>query len=159
MRVTETQLPGVGVRHEFETESGRRVGVIVHRDGRREIVTYGADDPDACATLFELSADGARTLAELLGASQVSEAVAAVRQDIAGLGIEWIRLDDGSPAVGTTIMSGQFRSKTGASIVAVLRGQDSVPAPEPEFELLAGDTVVAVGTDDGLTALRDLLSP
>ena len=30
--VQETQLPGVGVRHEFDTHRGDRVGVIVHRD-------------------------------------------------------------------------------------------------------------------------------
>ena len=36
--VTETPLPGVGVRYEFTTEADERVGVIVHRGGRREVV-------------------------------------------------------------------------------------------------------------------------
>ena len=34
--VRETQLPGVGVKHDFTTVDGRDVGVLVHRDGRRD---------------------------------------------------------------------------------------------------------------------------
>ena len=35
--VRETMLPGVGVRHEFETADGERVAVLTHRGGRREL--------------------------------------------------------------------------------------------------------------------------
>ncbi len=156
--VSETHLPGVGVRHEFDTESGERVGVIVHRDGRREMVVYDRDDPDACTSVVLLSVNDTRTMAELLGASQVTEAVAAVRHDIKGLSIEWIELSDGSTSVGTTIAQGQFRTRTGASIVAVMRNDESVPAPEPDFCFRSGDVVVAVGTVEGLASLRSLLA-
>lgn len=158
-QVEETQLPGVGVRHEFDTEAGERVGVIVHRDGRRELVVYDSDDPDACTSMLNLSTDDTRTLAELLGASQVTEAVTAVQQRIEGLTIEWLTLTDGSPAIGRTIREGEYRTRTGASIVAVLRGEESVPAPDPEFAFQPGDTAVAVGTVEGLAALRTLLAP
>lgn len=157
--VRETQLPGVGVRHEFDTEHGQRIGVIVHRDGRREVVVYRRDDPDACSTVLDLTAESARTIAELLGASQVSETVAAVQQDIEGLAIEWIQIPATSPVVGTTIREGEYRTRTGASIVAIIRGDTSVPAPEPEFSFAAGDVAVAVGTVEGLAALRALLAP
>jgi TrkA domain protein len=156
--VRETHLPGVGVRHEFDTESGDHVGVIVHRDGRREIVVYDSADPDACSSLVDLSADDTRTMSELLGASQVTEAVTAVQQNIEGLAIEWIQLDDDSTIAGTTITDGQYRTQTGTSIVAVIRGDQSVPAPDPEFRFIAGDVVVAVGTVEGLATLRSLLS-
>lgn len=156
--VQETKLPGVGVRHEFDTDTGDRVGVIVHRDGRREIVVYDRNDPDACSTMVDLSASDTRTMAELLGASQVTEAVAAVQQNIDGLAIEWIALTDSSTAIGSTIRDGEYRTHTGASIVAVIRGDQSVPAPDPEFAFDSGDTVVAVGTTDGLAALRHRLT-
>lgn len=156
--VSETHLPGVGVRHEFDTESGERVGVIVHRDGRREIVTYDRDDPDACSGLVELSSNDTRTMAELLGASQVTEAVAAVRYDIKGLAIEWIEVHPSSSAIRSTIRDGEYRTRTGASIVAVIRGDHTVPAPDPDFEFVAGDVAVAVGTVEGLASLRALLS-
>ncbi len=44
--VTEVRLPRVGVRHEFTTAEGERIGVLSHRNGRREIVVYDRDDPD-----------------------------------------------------------------------------------------------------------------
>ncbi len=103
-KVRETQLPGVGVRPEFDTESGNHVGVVVHRDGRREIVVYDNDDPDACSTMVDLSPDDTRTMSELLGASQVTEAVSAVQHNIDGLASEWIQLTTHSSAVNATNM-------------------------------------------------------
>jgi len=157
--VRETKLPGVGVRHEFTTQVGRDVGVIVHHDGRREILVYDEADPDKCSSIMRLSGSDTQTLAELLGASHVTETVAAVQQEIEGLGIEWVDLPADSPAIGTTIGEGEFRTKTGASIVAAMRDGTSVPAPGPDFSFRAGDVVAAVGTLEGLASLRLLLSP
>ncbi len=156
--VYETKLPGVGVRHDFVTEDGDRVGVIVHRSGRREIVVYDADDPDACSPMLGLSSSDTRIMGELLGASQVVEAVGAVQHEIDGLAIEWIQLPRVSSAIGYTIGDGTYRTRTGASIVAVVRGDTTVPAPTPEYRFAVGDTVVAVGTTEGLVRLRDLMT-
>jgi TrkA domain protein len=155
--VRETKLPGVGVRHEFTTENGDDIGVLVHHDGRREILVYDSDDPDKCSTLVSLSASDTRTVSELLGASRVTEAVSAVQQEIEGLAIEWIELSATSPAAGATIGDGMYRTKTGSSIVAVIRDGESIPAPGPEFPLLAGDVIVGVGTADGLAMMRELI--
>lgn len=157
--VRETKLPGVGVRHDFTTEDGDDIGVLVHRDGRREIVAYDEDDPDACTTVVQLSSGDTQTLSELLGASQVTEAVGAVLHEIEGLGIEWMTIVSDSHAVGMSIGDGELRTKTGASIVAVVRAETTIPAPGPEFEFAAGDVIVAVATLDGLAALRTLLDP
>jgi TrkA domain protein len=154
--VTETQLPGVGVRYEFTTADGQRVGVLSHRGGRREILVYDRRDPDAATGLLQLSAEDTQTLSELLGASQVAVGIAAAQQQIEGLAIDWLRLPPGSAFVGSTIGDGAFRTRTGASIVAVVRGSTSVPAPEPEFRFEADDVAVAVGTPEGLAQLRDL---
>jgi len=155
--VRETKLPGVGVRHEFTTEHGDDVAVLVHHDGRREILVYDSDDPDVCSSIVNLSASDTRTVSELLGASRVTEAVSAVQQEIEGLAIEWIELTANSSASGATIGDGMYRTKTGSSIVAVIRGGESIPAPGPEFGLLAGDVIVAVGTTEGLTSMRELI--
>jgi TrkA domain protein len=40
----------------------------------------------------------------------------------------------------------QARSRTGVSIVAVLRAQTAFPAPTPDSGFQAGDTAVVVGT-------------
>jgi TrkA domain protein len=156
--VRETKLPGVGVRHEFTTGGGQQVGVLVHRDGRREIIAYDRADPDACSSIVELSADDTRTMSELLGGSRVTQAVEqAVQQTIEGLAIEWIELPAGGASVGTTIGDGAYRTKTGASIVAIIRGDTTIPAPGPDAAFAAHDVVVAVGTSEGLAALREIL--
>ncbi len=156
--VRETPLPGVGVRHDFVTSDGRSIGVLVHRDGRREILVYGADDPDTCTTTLSLSNEDAHTLNELLGASRVSEAVGAIQQEIEGLVIEWITVSGQSPAVGTSIGDGAYRARTGTSLVAVVRADQPIPAPGPEFVFAAADVVVAIGTPEGLDLLRQLLT-
>lgn len=155
--VRETKLPGVGVRYEFTAEDGRDVGVIVRHDGRREVIAYDAEDPDACRSLLSLAEGDTNTLAELLGVNNVTETVAEIRQEIEGLAIEWIELGTSSAVINGSIGKGAFRSRTGASIVAIMRQGDAIPAPEADFVLAASDVVVAVGTADGLKSLRTLL--
>jgi len=154
--VTEIKLPGVGVRHEFATAAGERLAVLSHRTGRREIAVYDRADPDACTTVLHLNPDDTRTLADLLGGNPVSEAVTAVQQ-LEGLAIDWIRLPASAVQAGFTIGEGRLRTRTGSSVVAIVRGDTTVPAPGPDAELLPGDVVVAVGTPEGLRAVRDIL--
>ena len=157
--VRETQLPGVGVKHDFTTADGRDVGVLVHRDGRRDIVVYDADDPDRVRCRSPSAAADTRTLAELLGTSQVNTAVQAVQHEIEGLAIEWLTLEAASPSSGKTIGDGEFRTRTGVSIVAVIRNDAPFPAPDPNFGLESGDVLVCVGTAEGLDRVRELIAP
>lgn len=154
--VTEIRLPGVGVRHEYTTAEGERVGVVAHRNGRHEIVVYDRRDPDKCTAILHLSADDTRTMAEILGAPHLSEALSSI-QRVEGLAIDWITVPSRSRSVGSTIGEGQFRSRTGASIVAVVRGNVPLPSPGPDHRFEAGDVAVSVGTPEGLARLRELL--
>lgn len=154
--VTETQLPGVGVRHEFSTVAGERVAVLSHRTGRREIALYDRADPDSCTTVLHLNPDDTRTLADLLGGGPLSEAAAGI-QRLAGVAIDWLPINAGSGHAGSTIGDARLRTRTGSSVVAVIRGDETIPAPGPETVLAVDDLVVAVGTPEGLRQLRDLL--
>lgn len=156
--IEETLLPGVGVRHEFRSESGDRVSVVTHRGGRREIAMYDRRDPDACTGVIHLSIDETRLLADLLGATHVGETARVVEQEIEGLGIDWVTVPPESTYAGATIGDGAFRTRTGVSIVAVLRDGTTIPAPGPDQVFDAGDVLVAVGTPDGLEQLRSLLA-
>jgi TrkA domain protein len=157
--VTGTQLPGVGVRYEFTTSGGERIAVLLHRSGRREIAVYASDDPDRSTTVLHLDDDDSRTLADVLGANQVTEALNSVQQPVAGLVLDWVPVSSGAAGAGATIGAGDFRSRTGASIVAVVRGDTTIAAPGPDQVLEPGDVAVAVGTVDGLAKLRALLGP
>ena len=87
--VRETNLPGVGVRHDFVTADGSDVSVLVHHDGRREIMVWDSDDPDVCHTVLSLSPADSATLNELLGGGRVTEAISEVQHEIEGLVIDW----------------------------------------------------------------------
>ncbi len=147
--VEETLLPGVGVRHDFSTEDGRRLGVIVHRSGRRELLIYKKDDPDACRVV-QLGDEDLRVLVELLGGTQIVERVANLQYAVEGLAIDWLSLPARSSTVGKTLGSTELRTRTGVSVVAVLRGETTYPSPEPDFEFAADDVAVVVGTPEGI---------
>jgi TrkA domain protein len=41
-------LPGIGVRRDIETASGRRIGIVAHREGSLDLIISAVTDPDAC---------------------------------------------------------------------------------------------------------------
>jgi TrkA domain protein len=76
---------------------------------------------------------------------------------VEGLAIDWLPIQSGSPHATGTIADTQARTRTGVSIVAVLRGGDAHPAPGPDFRFEPGDTAVVVGTPPGIQALTRVL--
>ena len=148
--VEETLLPGVGARHDFSTADGQRLGVIVHRTGRRELLIYGDDDPDACAHTLKLEGDDLRVLVELFGGTQIVERLGSLQYSVEGLAIDWLSVPAASIRVGKTLGSSEMRTRTGVSIVAVLRGEVTFPSPEPDFVFEADDVAVVAGTPEGI---------
>jgi TrkA domain protein len=138
------------VRYDFVTEGGKRLGVISHFSGRRQLLVYDREDPDACREVVELEPDDVRTFADVLGASHVTEHLASVQQSVRGVTIDWLPLDDTSPFAGRTLGDTALRSRTGVSVVAVVRDGDTFPSPAPDFQLEPGDTAVVVGTPEGI---------
>ena len=155
--IKEVKLPGVGVRYEFETASRKRIGVISHRTGLREIYVSLPDDVDEFNRVLELSPDDARTMAELLGATRVAQQLAELQQRIEGLVIDWLPIREDSAYVGRTVGDARIRTRTGVSVVAILRGEDAVPAPGPDQRLESGDYLVVVGTARGVEQTVELL--
>jgi TrkA domain protein len=159
VEVEETKLPGVGLRHEFVTDDGRRVAVISVKTGARHLAIYAEDDPDAVKASIELTNDEAQLLAELLGAPRVIERLAKLREQVEGITTAGIPLGDRSPYVARTLGDAAIRSRTGASIVAVFRGDDVVPSPTPDFRFQTGDKVIVVGTEEGVRSASEILEP
>lgn len=155
--IEQTKLPGVGVRHDFMTRSGARVGVVTHRTGYRELLIYDREDPDSCEETLRLEEDDSRALAEMLGGSRVSDALAGIQQEVEGLVIDWLPIEASSHCAGDTIGEHEVRARTGVSIVAVVRDDKTFPAPGPDFRFEVGDTAVVVGTAEGIKAASELM--
>ena len=150
MEIFETRLPGIGVRYEFTNAAGARVGVLVRRDGRREVLLYDERDPDRCRASLELSVEDSAALVELLGGSKVTERISDLRHEVDGLSIEWVTIPAEGGLSGRSIGDGRVRTATGASVVAVIRGATSVPGPGPEFVLEPGDVALLTGSAEGV---------
>lgn len=158
MEVTEVLLPGVGVRYEFDTAAGGRLGVVAHRDGRFEMVRYEARDPDAAIPLAVLSREEAETVADLLGAPRITERFADLTREIPGLSAATVDVPAGSRFAGAPLGDTRARTLTGASVVAVVRGERVIASPTPQDVLLAGDALVVIGTETGIEDVRHIVS-
>ncbi|HUF94544.1 MAG TPA: cation:proton antiporter regulatory subunit [Acidimicrobiia bacterium] len=157
-KITKTSLPGVGVKHEFSTEDGRRVGVVHHRTGKRELYVCAAADPDVAVLNVALTDDDSHALSDALGGSEVVENLAHLQQRVEGLAIGWLPVEEDSKYASRTIGDARIRTRTGVSVVAIIRGHTGHPAPGPGFEMLAGDTLVVVGTPEGIEQVEEILS-
>ena len=138
MELVETLLPGVGIRYELVTQQGIRLGIVVRREGSVEICTYDRSDPDRAQNDFQLTADEANTLADVLGAPRLAERFADLSREVLG--------------------DTQARTRTGCSIVAIVRGADVVTSPSPTEVLRTDDVLVVIGSEQGLSELGALLS-
>lgn len=158
MEIEQTALPGIGSRQVIVSRSGRRVGVVAHRTGRRELVVYDEEDPDTAVVSVSLTAEEADTLAELLGAPRIVQRLAEMHRELEGLISEQVLITPASPYAGRSLGDTRARTRTGASIVAVVRDGDVHASPTPDFEFHSGDIVVVVGTSEGASAVARILA-
>jgi TrkA domain protein len=158
VRVERTDLAGIGFRDDVITQDGARIGVLTYREGGREVAIFAEDDPDAIAARVTVTAAEADALSELLGQAKTLDFLNGVGGGVAGVYTEHLTLAADSRYIDHELGLTKARTKTGVSIVAIVRGTDVVPSPEPSEVLLSDDILVAVGTRKGLDALAVILS-
>jgi TrkA domain protein len=122
----------------------------VHRDGHRELLIYCKGDEDSCSETIDLVQTESAALVELFGGTKITERLTDIRHDVQGLAIEWLTIESQSPLVGRSIGDGQIRTRSGASVVAVLRGGESHPGPGPDFVFQPGDVALVTGSFHGV---------
>jgi len=159
MNVYETDIPGVGRRFELPLTGDASVVAVLHHDGRCEL--YRRDDPDADGEkILDLSGEHANTLGSILeGAYFESVDVDELTVPLGDAIIEWVEVDADSPLTGETLSTAGIREGTGVTIIAVQRGDDTIPNPEADFELAVGDLLVGVGTREEHATFADIVTP
>lgn len=157
MDVKEVLLPGVGLRFEFDTRTGDRIGVVARRTGEFEMVVYPKEDPDQAREVFRLSEEEAEALAQILGAPRIAERFADLTREVPGLDAGQVRIREGSPFVGRPLGETRARTRTGASIVAIVRDDEVLASPGPAELLRAGDVLVVIGTADGISGVSTIV--
>lgn len=174
--VHRTTLPGVGIQYDVTTGDGHHLSVVAHNDGRRFIGLYDRDDPDTCRDTIPLDVDDAQAVARLLNPTRDTSITTRAEPEpppdlesdktnhltLADLSpqlvTEQLPITPKSPFSGRTLGETQARTRTGASIVAVLRRTGPIPSPGPEFRFATGDTLVVVGTREGADAVAAIIA-
>ncbi|HEX2740992.1 MAG TPA: cation:proton antiporter [Rubrobacter sp.] len=100
-------------------------------------------------------------------ASEDDEFLARLRQASRVIEVEWVRLpeissrdngdSDKDVFFGRTIGDLRVRSETGASVLAVVRGEKVIPNPGADLRLEPGDAVGVLGTPEQRIAFRELM--
>ena len=157
MEVKEVLLPGVGLRYEFDNADGNRIGVIARRSGDFEVVVYGAADPDQARPVFRLTDDEADALAQILGAPRMVERFADLTKEVPGLDAGQVEIVPTSPFVNRPLGDTKARTRTGASIVAIVRDEEVLASPGPAEVLHADDVLVVIGTENGIAGVRRIV--
>jgi TrkA domain protein len=158
MDVKEVLLPGVGLRFEFENRDGDRIGVVARRTGDFEVVVYPSDDPDQAQQVFRLTDEEADALAQILGAPRIAERFADLTREVPGLNAGQVTIRPGSPYVDRPLGDTRARTRTGASIVAIVRDEEVLASPGPAETLRANDVLVVIGTEDGIGGVADIVA-
>ena len=143
MATRETELPGVGTKFSIDLESGDQLVIVEHRVGHWEIARV--DEEGNTTALQQLQPKEASELGRVLSHGELVQEDPRKRMLFEQIGIEWATLDEASPLVGQTLESSGIRARTGANVIAVLRGDSSIPSPPPGTRFAEGDTLVLIG--------------
>ncbi|MCI4458263.1 MAG: cation:proton antiporter regulatory subunit [Thermocrinis sp.] len=155
MRIRETDLPGIGKKYVVLLKNGKELVIIIYNTGRREIYLMEGEDPSC---FIELTDEEARELGFLVtGATYQSVATEKMEIILQQVVMEWVKVHQNSNFINKTIAELEIRKKTGVSIIAIERGGQVIPSPDPYKEhIRAGDTLIAVGTRQQMKAFLDL---
>jgi CPA2 family monovalent cation:H+ antiporter-2 len=110
---------------------------------------------------------GAQVIVEALAAQSHAKVPGAepkaldqVQGLLPGLGTPTpVRLEETSPAVGKSLAELNLRGVTGATVLAIHRGEENVSVPTAWEVLKAGDVLALAGTHAAVEAAKNLLAP
>ncbi len=146
MATHETDLPGVGTKYSIDVGKDEQLVVVHHRVGHWELARIDAEGKTT--PLLQLQARGATELGRILSRGEVPQEDPRKRMLFEEFGIEWVKLEPDSPLVRLSLEESGIRARTGASVIAVLRPEGSIPSPAPDTRFAAGDTLVLIGHPD-----------
>lgn len=157
MQIKMADLPGIGKKLSFITAEHKKLVLIIHHSGKRELYFFNDADEDEADFSMDLTSSDTRELAaQLLGATYQPVDLDTMKVMKNKLVMEWVDLTKHSPITGQTIKEAQVRKRTGATIIAIVRGDDLIVSPEVDAQLKEGDTLMAAGKSEQIQAFEAL---
>ncbi|WP_433627237.1 cation:proton antiporter regulatory subunit [Halomicrococcus sp. NG-SE-24] len=157
MTIYETEVPGVGHKFELELDGDSRLVVIIHHDGKREVYLRPEENADS-QKLFALPGKRARQLGSILeGAYFQPVEMDEIQVPMGDAIIEWVEIDPESTLAGQSLQKANIRERTGVSVLAIQRGDETIGNPQPDTVIQADDVLVTLGMRDEQRAFSDLV--
>ncbi|WP_416838220.1 cation:proton antiporter regulatory subunit [Haloferax sp. DFSO52] len=155
MTIYESDLPGVGKKHEVELGGGKRLVIVTHNTGKREVFRRESAESDS-EKLFELDDQLARQVGTLLEGAYFQPVQSSHIETLLGdsMLIEWVEVAADSDIAGKTLGESNIRAETGASVIAIERGTDVITSPGRDTMVDVGDTLVVIGSKDSCRAFE-----
>lgn len=155
IEVREVTLPGIGKKYVMPLRAGGNLAIVVRPDGERQMYHFREQEDRPC-DVVKVDKEEAQQVANLLGQPLVGAPdLERLKLVLGGLEIEWIELGVDSTLIGTTVGASALRTKTGVSIVAIMRGEQAIPNPRVDTVFEAGDTILIIGSNPEIEAARD----
>ncbi|HHT9121061.1 MAG TPA: cation:proton antiporter regulatory subunit [Candidatus Hypogeohydataceae bacterium YC41] len=148
LEVKESDLPAIGKKFTIETEAEETVVIVLRNTGEREMYRFlkGKEEPESVITFTE---EEARTIGNILAGAYFEPVhEKAVQLVMKELSMEWIKVEEGSLLANKTIGEVGIRKKTGVSVISILREGKYIPSPLPTETMLAGDTLIVLGSSE-----------
>jgi len=70
--------------------------------------------------------------------------------------MDWIKVQADSCIAGKKIIESQIRTRTGATVVAIQRGEKIIGSPDANEVIRPGDTLMTIGTREQTKSLEKL---
>ncbi|MVZ64941.1 potassium:proton antiporter [Sphingobacterium sp. DK4209] len=155
--VRESDLIGIGKKYQIETEAGDNMVVVIHDDGRRELYRH-EDEDNETHCVMTLSDEESRQVAGILGGlSYKPKALETIEVALDDLRIEWYKVESSNDGVNKSIGELEVRQRTGASIIAAIRDDETIINPGPDYVIQPGATLVIAGKLKNIKLLKEIL--
>jgi TrkA domain protein len=156
----EVDLPGIGKKFSVITANKEKVVVIIHLSGKREIYFFEKDDFDEPVCSFSLNEEEATQLGSILmGTYFKPEARDEKEMFMKNLVIEWVNIEQSSNMANKSIKELEIRKKTGTSVIAIIRNNETITNPSPDEIIKPDDTLVIVGNKDQIKKFFEIFYP
>lgn len=158
MPIRESSLPGVGKKFEISFDRNEMV-IVIHNTGKREI--FERSDPETDADkIFEFDDHMARKIGSIIEGAHFQPVEAEMTETTlpGGLLLEWYGIAPGSTLIGQTLESADIGKRTGATIIAIQREEETITSPPANTAFEEGDTLIVIGTRENCEALEEVLA-
>ncbi|WP_287128785.1 cation:proton antiporter [Candidatus Cyanaurora vandensis] len=120
--------------------------------GAQLLLLLGEDRQTIQAILTQIRTGRYRTL--IPEAPSALQELLTIAEDFNG---EWFTLTPACGLVGLTLAQGDIRNRTGASVMAIERGDQTLRYPTAQTQVLAGDRLLVVGSPAERVSFQELL--